>query len=562
MQVFGGHASHQNTSVQPTTAGACLIALDVRGFVRRWSEDAELMFGYARERCAGLRAEHLAPFLNDRSGALEGWCKRADGSVFRGLVSALSASDHPDLAASGGEHLRLLVFTDITSRYVREQAEIRVRERIDAVTTSVAQLAFFSIDPAQDVVEIWGAFADVFGAARATPPCSLRELLQLVHVDDREAVRSSLERALGSAAPFEVELRVRGDLGERWMLMAGSPVEGPLPRVVGAAMNVSRRRALDQALWSSESKLDAVLDATLDGIMMIDAKGMIEALNRSACNFFRSPDNSLIGTPWQSVLDVGGDALPACGTLREAIGRRADGSCFSMECSFSELGSGAERMQIVVMRDVTQRRLLERQVLDVSEQLQRQIGQDLHDGLGQLLTGTAFLTKGLQHSLGTEHQPQAQRIVELINLAIARVRNLARGLSPIHVESQSLEAVLRHTISEASELLGVACELSLHDFLDSAQPQTIAQLCLIAREAITNAVRHGRAQRIIVRLSHQEDGSVLSVEDGGVGIGDVDKPLEGLGLRSMRYRAKVIGGRLDIVRTRRGTTIRCSWRDV
>src|SRR5690349_7641082 len=98
--------------------------------------------------------------------------------------------------------------------------------------------------------------------------------------------------------------------------MAGSLVEGTTPRVVGAAMNVSRRRALDRALWSSESKLNAVLEATLDGIMMIDAKGMIEALNRSACAFFRCNDRALVGTPWHNVLDVGGDALPACGTLR------------------------------------------------------------------------------------------------------------------------------------------------------------------------------------------------------------------------------------------------------
>jgi len=206
-------------------------------------------------------------------------------------------------------------------------------------------------------------------------------------------------------------------------------------------------------------------------------------------------------------------------------------------------------------------RLLERQVLDVSEQVQRRIGQDLHDGLGQLLTGTAFLTKGLQHSLALEYQPQAQRIVELINMAIARVRNLARGLSPIHVDAKSLEAVLQQTVSEASELLGVACELQLDQYVDSAPPAAIAQLCLIAREALTNAVRHGHAQHIVVKLSRAGDQSMLSVADDGVGIGAVDKPLEGLGLRSMRYRAEMIGGKLDILHTRRGTTVRCCWRD-
>jgi signal transduction histidine kinase len=171
------------------------------------------------------------------------------------------------------------------------------------------------------------------------------------------------------------------------------------------------------------------------------------------------------------------------------------------------------------------------------------------------------LTKGLQHTLALEYQPQAQRIVELINLAISRVRSLAHGLSPIHVDAKSLEAVLRQTVSEASELLGVACELELDQYEDTAQPDAIAQLCLIAREALTNAVRHGHAQNIVVKLSRSGDQSTLSVADDGVGIGELDKPLEGLGLRSMRYRAQMIGGKLDILHTRRGTTVRCCWRD-
>jgi signal transduction histidine kinase len=116
-------------------------------------------------------------------------------------------------------------------------------------------------------------------------------------------------------------------------------------------------------------------------------------------------------------------------------------------------------------------------------------------------------------------------------------------------------------VSEASELLGVECDLRLDDYVDTAQPTAIAQLCLIAREAITNAVRHGHAQRIVVHLTRVGDQSVLSLEDDGVGIGEIDKPLEGLGLRSMRYRAKMIGGKLDVVRTRTGTTVRCCWRD-
>jgi two-component system, LuxR family, sensor kinase FixL len=309
----------------------------------------------------------------------------------------------------------------------------------------------------------------------------------------------------------------------------------------------------------SDAKLRAVLQATADGVMTIDAHGAIESLNEAALGMLRSDGASLLGSPWSRALDVGSDELPAASATLEAIGRRADDSTIALECEFAVVGAGAQRTTIVVMRDMTQRYVLERQLLEVSEQLQRQIGQDLHDGLGQLLTGTAFLAKGLQHGLALEHQAQAQRIVELINQAIARVRSLARGLAPIHVEAQGLVAVLRGTVTEASELLGVACELELHEFVDEAEAGVVSQLCLIAREAITNAVRHGRATHIVVRLSRVEDQSVLSVDDDGVGIGEVDKPFEGLGIRSMRYRAKMIGGKLEVVRTRRGTTVRCSW---
>jgi len=204
--------------------------------------------------------------------------------------------------------------------------------------------------------------------------------------------------------------------------------------------------------------------------------------------------------------------------------------------------------------------LVDERMLEVSRDLRRQIGQDLHDGLGQLLTGTAFLAKALQHSLPAEHQPQVERIVSLINQAIARVRALSRGLSPIVVESHSLEGVLRDTVREANDLLGVRCELALDAECDRLQPDTITHLGLIAREAITNAVRHGRAQHIVVRLAQSGVEWVLSVEDDGTGITESDTPQEGLGLRSMRQRAQMIGGQLDIVGTHPGTTVRCTFR--
>lgn len=543
-------------TVRQGTGGACLISVDADGSVCRWTRDAEVLFGYGSDLIDGMHVEHLLPFLSDRGASLEGWCRRVDGSVFRGWVAPLSRDVRADEDAC-----QVFVVTDITSRYMREQAAQRVRKRIDEVTTSVAHLAIFSVDAATDELEMWGAASEVLGLAGRAAPRRFSDFLELVDEEDRVGLREDLEHARTTGSAFEIEVRVSADLGERWLLLAGSLVEGPSPRIVGAGLNVTRQRASDEILRAAEARLHALLDATSDGVMSIDASGAIIALNPAAIAMFRAGSVTLAGAPWATLLDLASGGWPASGTLQEAVGRRVDGTTFTCECGFTEVRAGARSTTLVVMRDMTHRRSAERQVLDATEQLQRQIGQDLHDGLGQLLTGTAFLAKGLQHALSEEHQPQAQRIVELINHAIARVRSLARGLSPIHVEARSLESVLRSTVNEASELLGVDCELKLVDFIDHAPPAAISQLCLIAREAITNAVRHGHAQHIVVRLSRYGVHSMLSVEDDGEWIGDLDKPLEGLGLRSMRYRAKMIDGKLDIVRTRSGTTVRCTWTD-
>jgi signal transduction histidine kinase len=152
-------------------------------------------------------------------------------------------------------------------------------------------------------------------------------------------------------------------------------------------------------------------------------------------------------------------------------------------------------------------------------------------------------------------------VVELINQAIGRVRMLARGLSPVPSELQSLEAVIGGVVQESAKLFGLECRFERRDPVTSSRPATIAQLSLIAREAITNAVRHGHAGRIVVSLARLGHRSLLSIEDDGIGIAPPGQLVEGLGLRSMRARASHICGTLEVGRAEVGTVIRCWWVD-
>jgi two-component system sensor kinase FixL len=311
----------------------------------------------------------------------------------------------------------------------------------------------------------------------------------------------------------------------------------------------------------AERLLAALLDATSDAILIVDERGTIAAVNRVLVHMFRASEFALCGAPWQALFATPAEALPACGVRHALVGRRADNTTFPLECELTRVPAPEVSWTIVGIRDVTERTLHERRIVEVSEQLQRRIGQDLHDGLGQLLTGTAFLAKGLESSVSASERPQAQRVTELINQAIARVRSLARGLSPVPAVEESLEAVLRGVVAESAKLFGLECRFERRDAVASVRPAAVAQLSLIAREAITNAVRHGRAGRIVVSLARTGHRSLLSIEDDGIGISQPPTLVEGLGLRSMRARASHIGGTLEVARAEVGTVVRCYFTD-
>jgi two-component system sensor kinase FixL len=313
----------------------------------------------------------------------------------------------------------------------------------------------------------------------------------------------------------------------------------------------------EQGLRASEATLRAVLSTTDNGVLTLARDGLIEAANAGAATMFRG---QLVGLAFGALVEPGCVGLPEAGCVHALVGQRRDGSTFPMEVVLTRIESNVRAVVIAVLRDVTEQRRLDKEVLDASAQLQRQIGHDLHDGLGQLLTGTAFLAKSLQSRVREEDQPQAQRVVELINQAINRVRSLARGLAPIHVGSQGLGATLRQVVQDSGKLLGVTGTLRVtDDAADLEDDIAAAHLSLITREAITNAVRHGAASRVDVTLTKYGDTALLAIRDDGTGIDVGTECKDGVGLRSMRDRAAALGGRLEVSRLPRGTLVRMSW---
>jgi len=153
------------------------------------------------------------------------------------------------------------------------------------------------------------------------------------------------------------------------------------------------------------------------------------------------------------------------------------------------------------------------------------------------------------------------RVVGLLNQSIVQVRTIAAGLNPVRVEGRSLSVLLGELLSETQETFGIETLLEVSDEADTQDPTATTQLYLIAREAIHNAVRHGKASSISLELSRLGSRKLMTITDDGLGFSE--RPSDGgLGIPGMQYRARVLRGFLDVVpqpSPRRGTIVRCSW---
>ena len=207
-----------------------------------------------------------------------------------------------------------------------------------------------------------------------------------------------------------------------------------------------------------------------------------------------------------------------------------------------------------LQREMVERQRLEAALIQASEAQQKSIGAELHDGLGQHLTSVAFLGASLHQRLHDQAQPEAdaaQRIVELVNQSIDMTRRVARGLYPAALESQGLRAELERLADTTRALQRMACDFHADPDVQVGDPLLAINLYRIAQEAINNAVKHSQARHLRIDLVCSDGNYCLSVSDDGIGF-NPERITHGLGMHSLRARANLLGGRLDITKNAQG----------
>lgn len=202
----------------------------------------------------------------------------------------------------------------------------------------------------------------------------------------------------------------------------------------------------------------------------------------------------------------------------------------------------------ITRRKELERKELEREILEITTRQQQIIGQDLHDGLGQELTGLGLMTQTLAQLLPEQSKGNriANRLVVGIDHIHRMVRNLSRGLVAIEVDARGLAAALRELAKWTTENTGILVNVDCSKCLTMPNQATATHVFRIVQEAVTNSLRHGQPRRILVSAICEPDGICLQVRDDGIGLDDKTPARHGLGLRIMKYRAGLIGGTLRI----------------
>ena len=214
-------------------------------------------------------------------------------------------------------------------------------------------------------------------------------------------------------------------------------------------------------------------------------------------------------------------------------------------------------------QSIEDRQRLENEILELAERERRRIGMDLHDELGQRLAGLSLMVKGLQVKLGKKDLPeaaQAGQILDMVSQTMHQTRDLSHDLAALEADTEPLPAALGALTRRATTLFGIGCQLRARQPIPPLGQNVVRHLCKIVQEAITNAIKHGRAKKILVRLAVVDRRIQLMVSNDGKPFPKLLRSHDGLGLRTMRYRANIIGADLEVrAKGARGTVVSCSF---
>jgi two-component system CheB/CheR fusion protein len=527
---------------------------------------------------------------------------RKDGTRWWGLFTGTRLA----------QNLGVEYVLDVSDRKAAEDALRASEERFRNLADNVPQVIWTN-DAAGTVNYFNKRWYDYTGLS---PEESMGpERQQIIHPEDAPASMQEWQRALAEGKIFSAEYRLRGRDGDyRWFIGRNVPLrdDGRILSWFGSATDIDDFKKASAALRESEERYRLLVDGASDyAIFLLSPSNDIVYWSSGAERVFGWSAEEAIGqsgelvfTPEDRAIEQEEKEIETALQDGRASDRRwhlrKDGSRIWVDGVMHRLDdeqTGALRGFAKIARDATKQRraeeelkkahselehrvmertaelvatnselhkevmrrqMLEREILNITERERARVGQDLHDGLCQELTATAFLLKSKAKTMARQVPKCAkalQEAAETVNENAGRARDLARGLHPFELGSGGLLVALRELVTRANE--SAPCRGQFPRSLHVGDEAVALNLYRVAQEAVTNARKHARASEVIIELREEDHELVLTIKDDGMGVRSLRKN-KGMGIHLMKYRAGVCGGKLEIESRRgRGTTVVC-----
>lgn len=490
--------------------------------------------------------------------------RRKDGTEFPIRLSTSLVKDRT------GQVIGLIgVAQDITERKQVEEALQRQKTELKVLFDLIPAMIWFK-DTENGILRVNKRAAETAGkSAEEIEGKSTFEIYPeqaaKYYADDLEVIRS------GTSKLGIVETLRDREGKELWIQTDKVPYCDKDGRVVGIvvlAQDITERKLAEHALRESQQRLLGILDNTTAVIYLKDRAGRYILANREFETLFHINREQLVGktdfdlfTREQAAAYHQNDlqALAASAPLEfeEVMPHDGDPHTY-ISIKFPLFDThGVPYGVCGISTDITERKRLEKEILEISDREQARIGHDLHGDLCQRLVSIAFASNLLEkrlHEKSLVEAAEASAIAHLLDESITQARTLARVLFPVKLESEGLASALQELTASVNHRFAIQCEV------DCPRPTPIGDIAVathlyrIAQEAVSNAVRHAQASHIVVGLQMLHGQITLSVTDNGVGLGDNVRQGRGMGLHTMHYRARMIDGQLEIKRVESGGT--------
>jgi PAS domain S-box-containing protein len=468
---------------------------------------------------------------------------------------------------------------DVTERKRAEQALHENHEVFGQLAENIREV-FWVVDPrACRMLYVSPAYEEIWGRTCRSLFDQPLSWIDAILPQDRPRVLAAFQRQ-GQGEVTREEYRItQPDGSVRWVWDRAFPIrdqQGQVWRVAGIAEDITGRKQAEEELRESEERLQRFFEAAIEGIA-IHEDGTILDANQSLASMFGYPLGEIIGKHTlelaapESRAHVGFRLADGEESLYEAIGLRKDGSTFPGELCAKSIPYHGRRVGVTAVRDISERKrseaklqeyaqrlqALSRRLLEVQELERRHLARELHDEIGQVLTGLKLtMEMGTRQQAGELHASllQAQALVKDLT---SRVRDLSLRLRPTMLDDLGLRPALLWHFERYSAQTKIHVEFEQSGLDSRFPPEVETAAYRIVQEALTNVARHASVAEVTVRIWFDQDLLCLQVEDPGVGFDSDGVPAAGTsgGLSGMQERAELLGGRL-IVDSGRGAGTR------